>query len=252
MICKNCSGEYEDEILSCPYCGTENGKALQELKEDILEEYDKEADCIRESAEQYPEKTARKWTKYMVYVVLILLVLGIIVGAIAIVAGRFSVNVGYKKQQKHMRHLEELFQAEDYEAVEEYLDEKDLYESTYEKYREIARIYTYYSYMQEDVLHVEELLVSQIEEPERKEHIKLWCESLLKDSAYVLRLSGEYTEDMQFLENESVLENFRNETIERLSEFGYTEDEIAVITQIDKEYLPEELLNKLLDYFYRV
>ena len=35
MICKNCSGEYNDEMLVCPYCGTENKEALQELKEDI-------------------------------------------------------------------------------------------------------------------------------------------------------------------------------------------------------------------------
>lgn len=237
-------------MLVCPYCGTENKEALQELKEDILEAYDKEADSIREAAEQYPEKTARKWTKSIVYAVMSIMVLGIVTGVIAIVAGQFSVSIDFKRQEKYIGHLEELYRAGDYEAVKEYLDKKELYESTYEKYRETERIYTYYSYMQEDMLHVKELLVSNIEEPEKKEHIKLWCENILKDGAYALRLSEECTEDMQFLGNEDVLEGFKNQIIACFSEMGYTENEIAVITQIDKDYLPEELVDKLLDYYY--
>ena len=29
MICENCGAEYDEHLLLCPYCGTENDRAAQ-------------------------------------------------------------------------------------------------------------------------------------------------------------------------------------------------------------------------------
>ena len=40
MICKNCSAKISDDILLCPYCGTENLKVAQKEQQDYIESYD--------------------------------------------------------------------------------------------------------------------------------------------------------------------------------------------------------------------
>lgn len=249
MICKSCSAEYDDNILVCPYCGTENKKAAQELKEDILENYDREAEQIKRSAEQYPEKAARKWTKYMVYVVAAIVILGIVFGIIAIVVGKVSVSVGHEREQKHLTKLEELYQAKDYVAVDEYLSDKDLWGSSYEKYDEIAGVSSYYSYMENDMMYIEDVLAGEMSDEEKVSLVSRWCESVLKDAASVLRLSKEYSEDMQFLGNEEELDIFYADVVMQLEQIGYSEEEIEQIAQIEKDHIPEELLAKLLSYY---
>ena len=251
MICKSCSAEYDDNILVCPYCGTENKKAAQELKEDILETYDREAEQIKRSAEQYPEKTARKWTKNMMYAVAVIVTLGIVVGILSIVVGKVSVSVGHKNEQKHLTQLEELYQAKDYAAVNEYLTDKELWGSSYEKYDEIARVSSYYSYMENDMMYIEDVLAGEMSDEEKTSLVSRWCESVLKDAASVLRLSKEYSADMQFLGNEEELDVFYADVVMQLEQIGYSEEEIAQIAQMEKEHIPEELLAKLLSYYLK-
>lgn len=249
MICKSCSAEYDDNILVCPYCGSENKKAAQELKEDILEAYDKEAEMIQKTAEQYPEKTARKWTKTIVRVVVVIIILGIIVSIVAIVAAKLSVSAGYKKEQRHLSELEELYQAGDYAAVETYLRDKELWSSAYEKYDEIARVYAYYAYMENDMKHIEDILSSEISGEEKPEVITPWCENVLEDAASTMELSKKYAEDMQFLGNEEELTNLYEDVVTQLEQMGYSKEEIDFIEQIKKDNIPEELLDKLLDFY---
>ena len=250
MICKSCSAEYDDNVLVCPYCGSENKEAARELKEDILENYDREAEQIEKMAEQYPEKTARKWTKTIVCVAAVVLALGIVLGIIAIVAGKISVNVGYKSSQKHLERLEALYMAGDYAGIEEYLDQKDLYDVTYEKYTEIERVYTYDTYIKSDMQFVEDILSGEMTDDDKEEHVRIWCESILKDASLAIEMSRKYSEDMQFLGNEDVLKDFYKETVSRLTEFGFTEEEIKMIEQIDKKNLPEDLVEKLFTYYW--
>lgn len=250
MICKSCSAEYDDNVLTCPYCGSENKEAARELKEDILENYDREAEHIKTMAEQYPEKTARKWTKKIVCVAAILLALGIVLGMIAIVAGKLSVNVGYKSSQKHVERLEELFLAGDYAKIEEYLDKKGLYDVTYDKYTEVKRVYTYDSYMRNDMQFAEDILSGGMTDADKEEHLRIWCEDILKDASLAMEMSLEYSEDMQFLGNEDVLRDFYNETVSCLKDFGFSEEEIDRIEHMDKKNLPEDLVEKLFTYYW--
>ena len=65
-----------------------------------------------------------------------------------------------------------------------------------------------------------------------------------------LELNGEHFTLATNMCPNYISEGFKNQIIACFSEMGYTENEIAVITQIDKDYLPEELVDKLLDYYY--
>lgn len=249
MVCKSCSAEYEDNNLICPYCGSENKEAVREIKEDILEHYDEEADMIRKSAELYPEKTARKWTKHIVYLLTGLIAVGVLIGILAIPLGKLSVSMQYKREKKHLAKLEELYVAGDYAAVDAYLDDKDLYEAVYKKYEEVSRVYTYEAFLENDFQHVEEILASEMLDEDKEKHVNIWCENILEDAAMVMRLSEKYENEMPILENEEVLERFYKDTVLKLEKMGYSEEEILQIAEVEKENVPLDLLKKAIDFY---
>ena len=77
MVCKNCGAEYDKSSISCPYCGTENAQTAGKQKKEILQGYDREAAKIRKEAETFPQKTANRLTKRIVFAVGILALIGI-------------------------------------------------------------------------------------------------------------------------------------------------------------------------------
>ena len=170
---------------------------------------------------------------------------------IAIVVGKFSVNAGHKKEQKHLTKLEEFYQAKDYAAIDEYLSDKDLWDSSYEKYDEISRVYTYYAYLENDIMHIREILDSEMTEDEKASQVSMWCESVIEDASSVLEQSAKYSEDMQFLGNEEELERFYHNVVTLLAEFGYTKEEIELIRQVEKDNIQRELLEKLMNYYLK-
>lgn len=125
-----------------------------------------------------------------------------------------------------------------------------MYDVTYEKYTEIERVYTYDTYMRNDMQFVEDALSGGMTDDDKEEHVRIWCGNILKDASLAMEMSMKYSEDMQFLGNEDVLKDFYNETVSCLKEFGFSEEEIEMIEHMDKENLPEDLVEKLFTYYW--
>ena len=138
MICKNCSAEISDDILLCPYCGTENQKVAEKEQQDYIDGYRRK----KNNLSQVPNRVVAKTTKGLVYGV------GAIIGFIVLavlVIGAFSGLVSgnaLAKQEKEIAKLEKYYAEGDYEAMSQYYEKVGRGGGSYEKYKRASNIYS--------------------------------------------------------------------------------------------------------------
>ena len=138
MICKNCSAKIRDDVLLCPYCGTENQKVAQKEQQDYIDGYESK----KRKLKKVPEKVVRKTTKGLVYGAGI--TLGIIILALIVVTAFSKIITGdaLAKQEKELAKLESYYVDADYEAMSNYLEKIDKRGGSYEKYNRVLRVYS--------------------------------------------------------------------------------------------------------------
>ncbi|MED9903795.1 MAG: hypothetical protein UFG06_06385 [Lachnospiraceae bacterium] len=250
MICRYCGAEYGEESIKCPYCHSENTDAAKKQKQERLNSYDKEAELIRKQAESFPERTAKKWTVYLLRGLGVLAVFCFLAVIAAICIGKFSVKRSYENEKKHLAALEELYQEKDYSGVYTYIRKEELWSSVYDKYYQAASVYDGYLYLQEAAACLGEIAAFEdVSAKEKKEMIQDQAEDFLKSVSWVLSTAKAYEEDMHFLGNEEVLHGFYEACADLLKDFGYTDEEIAQIVQGEEAEGWDGLTQKLQEYF---
>ena len=249
MICKSCGAEYDNACIRCPYCETENSEAMGKWKKGILQNYDREAAGIRKEMENYPQKTAEKQTKKIVFIVGLLAIIGIFLTFLFIMFGKLSVRIQYKQEQAHLNRLEELYQEEKYQEIDEYIRKNDLFGRNYQKYVQVVNINKAIEGMDVDLEKIQMIVAENFSMEEKIMQCDYWMNDVLHQAGYVLRTSREYADDQFFLENEQVLKKFYEDCVKKLVEWGYTEDEISQITQWDEDIEKKDLVQKLVVLF---
>ena len=233
MVCKNCGAEYDKSSISCPYCGTENAQTAGKQKKEILQGYDREAAKIRKEAETFPQKTANRLTKRIVFAVGILALIGISFTILFIFYGKLSVRAKYRQEQIYLEKLEALYQEGRYEEMEAYSRKKDLYGRAYQKYAQVMEINRYYERMESSIDEIRLIEAGNSSTEQKKELSDYWMQDALLQASNVLQKCREYAEDDAFLGNEQVMEEFYHNCVGRLQEFGYTEEEIIAIEGVE-------------------
>ena len=132
MICENCGAEYDDHLLLCPYCGTENDRAAQMEHQKEMQDLNEKTEKLR----QAPERAARRGSQ-IVTKIAVIAVIGVLVTAAVIWAvTRIRAENALSQQEKQLAKLEEYYEAGDFEQMEQYLDSLEYgYSSTFAKYR---------------------------------------------------------------------------------------------------------------------
>lgn len=233
MICRNCGAEYDKGNISCPYCGTENVQTAGKQKREILKDYDREEARIRKEAEAFPQKTANKLTKAIIFVLGILIFAGVLISVIYILYGKLSVRISYRQEQIYLEKLEELYQEGRYEEMEEYCRKKELYGRTYQKYTQVIEINRCYERMEAGMDEIQSIAAESFSREEKEKLCDYWVKDVLSQAADILQKSREYADDRSFLGNEQTLEEFYTNCVKRLQEFGYTEEEIIAIEGVE-------------------
>ena len=171
MICKNCSAEISDDILLCPYCGTENQKVAEKEQQDYIDSYRKKKNNLK----NVPNKVVKKTTKGLVYVAGA--ILGFIVLAILVIgafSGLVSGNV-LAKQEKEIAKLEKYYAEGDYEAMSQYYEKVGRGGGSYEKYKRVSRVYSsmdwHLEMLKDDTYYVKTI---DLDANHVEEHIE-WC-----------------------------------------------------------------------------
>lgn len=249
MICSQCGAKYQSDMLNCPYCHSENRKEAGRTKRRILESYDIEAADIKREAQNYTKNTANRYTK----IILVVLSIAIVLGMLAVLGYVFLEKVFFKLEmygkENHMETLETLFEEGNPAAVSAYLDEEELYASIYDKYNEIADIYDYLQGMEESKTQITDIGgFETFSIDEKRQCADSWLGWYIKDANIALQLSRQYTEDKVFRGNEEMILSLQDKVLAELQETGFSQEEIERFYKEDPESLSdlEERLFEML------
>lgn len=137
MLCPNCGAKLTGREPQCPYCGWEDPKQAEAGQRAAL------GGIARKTAEllHLPERVCRAILRWM------LIVIGAALGVYLLILAGTGIVTGYRQshsygnQQKNLEKLEAYYEAGDYEAMLEYLENiPDSYSATYGKYTAIGGV----------------------------------------------------------------------------------------------------------------
>ena len=171
MICKNCSAKISDDVLLCPYCGTENLKVAQKEQQDYIDAYERK----KRKLKKVPEKVVKKTTKGLLYGVGI--TVGIIMLAILVIIAFSGLTKGDEmaKQEKELAKLEEYYASGDYESMSKYYEKLGKWGGSYEKYKRVSGVYSsmdwHLEMLKSDTSYVKTI---DLDATHVEEHIE-WC-----------------------------------------------------------------------------
>lgn len=260
MICINCGAEYSDELLKCPYCGTQNDIVAEKEKESILKRYDAQAKDIENEAKFYPKKRANELTKKILKVIAILTAAGIFVTVLFNFFVRRMDERAYAGVDKDKKILSELMEQRDYDGMNRYLQKNGIKVYEYEVYEQVLDAYKAYIRVLEEREDLEEYAGYMREGDGRQQmenreiwtpSVKLSISQILYNGQDVIHIYNKYGTDAAFMGNEEQLKEIYEETVTIFKEYGYSEEEIQEIELGENSSMWTELRSKLEDYFWR-
>lgn len=217
MICKSCGAEYEDKLLVCPYCGSENENRAREEQLDYIEEVKEKIEEVRSQA---PVKAAKRASDMVVKIV------GAMIGVFLVVAlavwaySTFSANGALKKQTKQIEKLEAFYQAQEFEKMSEFIEKEKLRGATFYKYIDIADLYDRVPYIMEEM----DFCLDKVQRYELEANDVVWE---LMDGLYQLKHIYDYEQEGFIYGNEDAAAAIREIYIEKMTKvFLLTEEEI--------------------------
>ncbi|MDD6194684.1 MAG: hypothetical protein PUB19_07280 [Lachnospiraceae bacterium] len=238
MKCENCGAEYGAREIRCPYCGTQNHTGIQwkQEEEQAEERVEKEKAFAIKRAPIY---VVNRVANTILLVSLILLVLSFVVMAICFKVEEVSDK--HKQKSAVYDEAEQLYKSEDFVALDDYLEEHDLYfadDDRYDVMCEAAKLYErkldfqeYWMRYDESKEDLENLTEASIYSPVSR--MLEACSDILREDSYRWY-------EVDFAENQKYLEEIRQmATVFLVSEFDYTAEDIERLTQMrsyDEEF----------------
>ena len=148
-ICPKCGGRLEPDTQTCPYCGYENPGKEQAREEEKLNRLKAEH---REKMRKMPREMLKKGTSRIV-----LLLIFLAVAIAGVFAARYFLqkeksSAEYSDKQKMLAHLEELYQAGEYEQLKDEYYDSGYYGASFGKYSNTAEIFSRYIYPKKSLL----------------------------------------------------------------------------------------------------
>lgn len=250
ITCVSCGAKYDKNKIRCPYCYTENHIAAKKEKKQILAGYDKEADDIREDMKNYPKRTAKKWTGYLVKGLVILFILGILVTVGIFVYGKRSAGKEYNQKQKQVEILEGFLQDKDYDGLADYISEYELYDNCFDPYLQIRSVYWDYEYLEDladDLDNVKEY--TSLGREEQVSILYNWSVSTVNQGYWVLNKCRDYIEDMAILGNEEILQDLYEDCEQILMNVGLTKEDVMELSTCEEEQARTVYAEKVQAYF---
>lgn len=245
MHCTSCGAEYGEKELNCPYCGSENRKLAEELRQELLEGYDREAEAMEITV---PGQALRHFTKRLVRLISVVLLISVVFAVGSGIYARVSAKLEYRTKQKNLKRMETLFQEADWEGLEEYYGKHSgLYGAEFEKYREMITAYEWLTHLKENAEALEGLEeISFSSREDRAELYRGWGELVLDSAGEVLAVCSSGMTDEVILGNEQALRMLYEEGAEILRGLGCTEEEIRLLIEEDTAEAVDVLLESLL------
>lgn len=230
MVCPYCGYEYDDTESRCPFCHTENTGQARKQQENVIRTLENETEDIRQMPKQVLHRTNRKAAKIFVTLAAVLLFLTLLILIINFAGQRFHTSA----EERNLRTLEQFLQEKDYEAIVNFTEEHDIYESAYDKYLEVAYAYQHILYLEESL----EWLSESVESPSSDTDTTLaYLSFAISDCMNALHIARYHLEDNLILGNEEALESIFLQAESTLTEtLCVIPEEIEEMSALDTDY----------------
>lgn len=216
MKCVNCGVAFNDNLLKCPYCGAENEvEAFAEHIEKINNFKDRER-----AYRKLPEILRKNAGKIIAFVAVAAILLTIIFSVIGYFVSHNKSNSDYEKTKRYQKELEELYLAENYDEISNYMQNNSIGYSTFlEKYDHVNIMNRYYHRLDMCKSHIQEILKTE----NSLEQIRLD----FKYAFELLEICYQYENDRYDYGEDAAILYYRDKTVAILKEiYLLTEDEI--------------------------
>ena len=140
MICKNCGGEFSDELTKCPYCGTMNRKgAYKDFRRKVSNIISK---LLGLKAEAYDSVSKMIGISLLRSIVIVIVVCALAFGASLLVNVNYYNDAKYDEESyqkilwenENLTKLNEAYERKDFETVEKLLNERYSVSYSWEHY----------------------------------------------------------------------------------------------------------------------
>lgn len=140
MICKNCGGEFSDELTKCPYCGTMNRKgAYKDFRRKVSNIIDK---LLGLKAEAYDSVSKMIGISLLRSLVIVVVVCALALGASMLVNVNYYNDAKYDEESyqkilwenENLSKLNEAYEGKDFKTVEKLLNERYSVSYSWEHY----------------------------------------------------------------------------------------------------------------------
>ena len=156
MICKKCGYDYPAKELKCPYCGEVNPLGEKWKNEENLARKETLLTKAR-VIHSMPLYVADKVMNVILLVITAVTALTFLV--LAIVFGLEGIHITRQHNQASVQEAEELFTAEDYVGLYDYLKSHQVYgQEGFKKYTERVRLYDDYHAFLRDLFQIQQVL----------------------------------------------------------------------------------------------
>ena len=211
----------------CPFCQSENPVLAELCKEQILKNYDKELQRMRNTE---PDKAIRKWTWRLIAGCGILAGVALLAGIVLAICAPIKARWDYQRHQLHEQKLEEMFAEKDIKGIYRYISDKRLYGSDFPKFGEIYSAYLsytlYQSYVEKLEEYKEDSYRDRYDESGMRAETEKTCRKLIEYACEGLQLCRQYCHDSIFYGNEALLEGYYEEICEELRRLGVSDREL--------------------------
>lgn len=134
MKCPYCGYEYEDNLLRCPFCNTENTKeAREKQRETIWSLHEESRDIQKNMPKRMLQKANRTAGKLLIR---IWIGIAVMVLLIALAGSLYQWNQN-RILNRNLNRLEQYLQAQDFDQLYTYMDDLYDYNPSYEKFYDV-------------------------------------------------------------------------------------------------------------------
>lgn len=148
MKCTYCGYEYEDNLLRCPFCNTENTKeAREQQRETIWSLHEEGRDTLKNIPARMLQKSNRTTGKFLIRILT-----GIIAMVLLVTLAGFLYQWNQKRVlDRNLNKLEQYLQAQDFDQLCAYMDDLNDYSPSYEKFYDVYYACRDLSYAEESL-----------------------------------------------------------------------------------------------------
>lgn len=248
MRCENCGAEYRMKDAYCPFCQSENLVLAEIRREDMLKQYDREAQQMRNTV---PDRTMKKWTGLLVTVCVALSGVALLAGIVLAICAPIKARWDYQRHQLHEQRLEEMLALQDIEGIYDYFYDEHIHTYDFPKFGEFLYMYGSYRVYQYNIKaledYKEDFYRDTYDESRMREETEAICGKMIQSACETLQLCREYSRDGIIYGDEAIFEEYYGKVCGELRDMGISDQQLEWMSTKQESREEDSLFGQIVD-----